>query len=222
MTMQKYLGVKLIDAEPLNLGAYNKLRGWEMPADEDPMADGYLVVYPDGYRSWSPKAQFEAAYFALQDADGATIRQDDVDRFMGQSVVRQLDPKTALVSVETVTGFVQHESSSCVDPANFDEEIGREIGEKKIKDGIWKCLGFVLQWAKNGVKGPERQGMPDYQQRVVCEKQALDRKLQALDGFIAGDVFRHLPADEQERLRLQSSWMGEYSIILGERIEAFV
>lgn len=25
-------------------------------------ADGYRVIYPDGYESWSPKATFETAY----------------------------------------------------------------------------------------------------------------------------------------------------------------
>lgn len=60
--MQKYLGVKMIKAEPLNLGDYNKLRGWEIPDDEDPKAEGYKVVYPDGYVSWSPKKVFEEAY----------------------------------------------------------------------------------------------------------------------------------------------------------------
>lgn len=64
--MQKYLGVKLIEAEPLNLGDYNKLRGWDIPANEEPKTEGYKVVYPDGYVSWSPKPVFEEAYRQTQ------------------------------------------------------------------------------------------------------------------------------------------------------------
>ena len=60
--MKKYIGVKVIDAEPMNLGEYNKFRCWTLPADEDPATEGYRVVYPDGYVSWSPKEQFEEAY----------------------------------------------------------------------------------------------------------------------------------------------------------------
>jgi len=60
--MEKYLGVKIIKAEPINLGDYNKLRGWKIPENEDPEKEGYLVVYPDGYMSWSPKEVFEEAY----------------------------------------------------------------------------------------------------------------------------------------------------------------
>jgi hypothetical protein len=59
--MREYLGVKLVEAEPMTLGEYNLGRGWDIPADEDPSTEGYFIVYPDGYKSWSPKAQFDEA-----------------------------------------------------------------------------------------------------------------------------------------------------------------
>jgi len=46
----------------MNLGDYNKYRGWQMPADEDPAKDGFLVRYEDGYESWSPLTVFDGAY----------------------------------------------------------------------------------------------------------------------------------------------------------------
>lgn len=51
-------------------GAYNEYKGWTLPADEDPTDEGYLVVYQDGYKSWSPKAVFEGAY---RDCAGLTF-----------------------------------------------------------------------------------------------------------------------------------------------------
>ena len=60
--MQRYIGTKIINATEMTLGDYNQLRGWEMPKDEDAKRPGYLVVYPDGYKSWSPKEAFEEAY----------------------------------------------------------------------------------------------------------------------------------------------------------------
>jgi hypothetical protein len=57
-----YIGTKIIQGSPLDKKGYCKLRGWQVPADENPDEDGYLVIYPDGYRSWSPKPQFEEAY----------------------------------------------------------------------------------------------------------------------------------------------------------------
>ena len=64
--MKKYIGVKIIEAKPMNRGEYNKYRGWTIPKDEDPEDEGYLVVYPDGYESWSPKHVFEEAYRQTQ------------------------------------------------------------------------------------------------------------------------------------------------------------
>lgn len=60
--MQKYIGVKRIEARPMTRGDYNTYRGWQIPADEDPADEGYLVKYRDGYESWSPKEVFEEAY----------------------------------------------------------------------------------------------------------------------------------------------------------------
>lgn len=60
--MKTYIGIKKIEAEPMNRGDYNKYRGWTIPADENPADDGYLVKYPDGYESWSPKSAFDEAY----------------------------------------------------------------------------------------------------------------------------------------------------------------
>jgi len=61
-TMKSYIGTKQIEAMPMTRGDYNKHRGWTIPADENPADEGYLVRYPDGYISWSPKNIFEEAY----------------------------------------------------------------------------------------------------------------------------------------------------------------
>ena len=60
--MKKYIGVKQVEAEPMNLGDYNKERGWNIPDDEVPLREGFIIKYPDGYISWTPKEVFEEAY----------------------------------------------------------------------------------------------------------------------------------------------------------------
>lgn len=61
--MKSYIGTKTVKAEPCNFGtACDRLGyvpGGEMRNTQTP---GYLVVYPDGYRSWSPKDVFETSY----------------------------------------------------------------------------------------------------------------------------------------------------------------
>ena len=54
----------------MNRGEYNEYRGWTIPANENPADEGYLVKYPDGYESWSPKAVFEEAY---RETDGMSF-----------------------------------------------------------------------------------------------------------------------------------------------------
>ena len=60
--MKQYIGAKIIMAEP----AY-RVDG-KVFAKENivpcgyKIEDGYKVVYPDGYESWSPKDVFEASY----------------------------------------------------------------------------------------------------------------------------------------------------------------
>lgn len=60
--MKNYIGTKFIKAKPMSLGLYNQMRGWEIPSDEDPNREGYMVRYKDGYISWSPKEVFEESY----------------------------------------------------------------------------------------------------------------------------------------------------------------
>lgn len=60
--MKTYKCHKIVQAEPMNLGDYNKFKGWQIPADEDPLKEGYLVKYSDDYISWSPKEAFDEGY----------------------------------------------------------------------------------------------------------------------------------------------------------------
>lgn len=70
--MLQYTGTKTVFATPMTRGEYYALRGWEVPANEDPTDLGYLVQYEndskanvegfDGYISWSPQKPFDLAY----------------------------------------------------------------------------------------------------------------------------------------------------------------
>jgi hypothetical protein len=70
--MKRFIGTKIIKATPMTRLAYNQLRGWTLPANENGEDAGYLVEYTDGgkpnlegyagYVSWSPAEQFDNAY----------------------------------------------------------------------------------------------------------------------------------------------------------------
>lgn len=81
---KQYTGTKTVLARPMTRGDYNAYRGWEVPADENPADEGYLVEYTDGgksnhpahagYISWSPADVFARAYVE----DKPTTFQDRV------------------------------------------------------------------------------------------------------------------------------------------------
>lgn len=41
--MNVYIGTKVVRARPMSRQAYNDLRGWQVPDDENPTDEGYLV-----------------------------------------------------------------------------------------------------------------------------------------------------------------------------------
>lgn len=67
----------------------------------------------------------------------------------------------------------------------------------------------------------DEKATPPHQQRVIEEKAALDEKLAKLDAFFGTPIFDGLPAAERDRLTMQASIMGSYSMVLGDRIKAF-
>jgi len=64
--VKKYECHKVVHAKPMSRGDYNDYRGWQIPEDENPNDEGYLVIYNKGtedhYESWSPKHIFELGY----------------------------------------------------------------------------------------------------------------------------------------------------------------
>ena len=147
-----YIGVKLIKARP----AY-RINGNEIVYDlnrarnpNDAIEEGYEVIYPDNYKSFSPKDVFEKAYYQI--LDPTKISEGDVLGFMKQGYSLRLGKKTTVVLDTTITGFDTIGTSACVNPNNYDHAIGEGIARRDIKDKIWGHLGFVLQWAINGLK----------------------------------------------------------------------
>lgn len=67
--MKLYIGTKVVKAMPMTRGDYNTMRGWEIPADENPLDDGYLTYNGAGHLSWQPKDVFEDSFSPFDGMD---------------------------------------------------------------------------------------------------------------------------------------------------------
>lgn len=59
--MYSYIGTKIVCAEPMDENSFLSSYKRQELVDRETQP-GYLVVYEDGYKSWSPKEVFERAY----------------------------------------------------------------------------------------------------------------------------------------------------------------
>lgn len=53
--------------------------------------------------------------------------------------------KCTVVVCQLKNGFVLTESSACVDPKNYDREMGFKICKERIKNKLWELEGYRLQ-----------------------------------------------------------------------------
>ncbi|MGM1416315.1 Gp49 family protein [Bacillus cereus group sp. BceL300] len=75
------------------------------------------------------------------------ITQEDIDKIVARThwVVEEFHGKCTVVVAKLPNGFILTDSSACVDPANYDINIGIECCKKRIIDKIWLLEGYRLQ-----------------------------------------------------------------------------
>lgn len=215
--MSKFIGVKMVEAEPMI--AHEAMdRGYRVDTN-DIDEKGYEVTYPDGYKSWCSANVFEASYFGLdEDNDGTKILLEDVNNFIDNVDATKIGSKTTLVHARTLTGFEMINHSSCVDPANYSDILGKEYAMEEITNKVWSHLGFVLQWAKNGLHKTNKDEA--YIIRMLAEQATLGDKITKLRIFIANNpIFNTLPETKKTLMTKQLTVMDEYFHILEERIK---
>ena len=215
--MSKFIGVKMVEAVPMTAFDAAK-KGYKTSIRGDEVNNpGYEVTYPDGYKSWCPKDVFEASYYQIQDSNGEMLCRNDVEGFVNKVESFKIGTKTTNVTVTCLTGYEINAQSSCVKPENHNIQIGEEIAKPKAIDVIWGHLGFVLQWAKYGLK--KEEVLSPYVQRLVEEHKEVEQRLTKLAVFIDNSPnFNGLEIQEQERLKKQRVFMDEYFHILDERL----
>lgn len=183
--------------------------------------EGYEVTYPDGYKSWTPKDVADAAYYPLsENNDGTKILKEDVENFITDVEVMTVGEKTTVVNAHTLTGFDTVRHSSCVDPKNYSEELGKQYAMEEVVNSLWSHLGFVLQWAKYGLNAESKKDKyPSHVQRMIDEYKELDDRINKLASFInTNPIFETLQNEEREDMKAQLIWMHKYINVLANRL----
>lgn len=131
-----YIGVKRIKA---------------LPQEKDGLP-GYNIFYQNGHQKWCPKHIFERIYLPIARPDKLT--QEDIDTFLAIGTInaQKWGEKTTVCEFVLPTGWTELESSSCVDPKNFDMKLGTNICCNNMRTKLWRYLGFILQWADHGLQ----------------------------------------------------------------------
>jgi hypothetical protein len=127
-----YIGTKMIKAEKMNRGDYNKFKGWKIPENENPLDEGYKVQYSDDYTSWSPKEVFESAYKKLN---------------IGKSTLELKTLKNDLITRDYT--FIQYDNSVFNAPHNYIIESSCNDGT--ILAGIHFQEGPLKENELNGI-----------------------------------------------------------------------
>lgn len=144
-----------------------------------------------------------------------TVSQEQVNDNMKDVIVKtviEFNKPVTYVTVRMKNGFTVRESTTCVDPKNYNEEIGKKICLEKIEDKIWFLLGYALQ--------DKLSNTLPIKQKLIIEKENLDLKISKLTSFITGEeVSPSLSKYHIELLIEQLIYMKSYSNVLKERIE---
>lgn len=81
-----------------------------------------------------------------------SVTPEQVDAAIKTVAVQKVGTKTCVVLATLHNGYEILAHSSCVDAANYDDDVGAALAMHKIKDKIWELLGFELQSKLNPVQ----------------------------------------------------------------------
>lgn len=151
---ERYIEVKLVEAEMMTRKGYLfKCKGYtntDLHFEDD--ANGYILKDIKGHViGWEYYNVFNKQYLRLPADAGISISERVVDDFIKKIHISTVGDKTTLVRAVLRNGFEITESSSCVDKSKYNQDVGKKICMKKIKDKVRFLLGFLLQTAKDGI-----------------------------------------------------------------------
>lgn len=74
------------------------------------------------------------------------VKEETIKKMLNEAdvLVTTAFDTTTVVTVRLKNGFTITEASGCIDPKNYNQEIGAEICMAKIEDKLWMLEGYAL------------------------------------------------------------------------------
>lgn len=144
------------------------------------------------------------------------VTEKQIDKIIqaGSVEIQDLSDKTTLVKFRTEDGFEIVATSSCVDPKNYNRDVGAKICMDQIKNKLWEYEGYLLSKKLYKTTG---ESLFD---RVYSEAAELKVKLEKLQDFMGTTKFEALPYVEKYLLMDQEFAMHDYLDVLTARLSA--
>lgn len=144
------------------------------------------------------------------------VTKEDLEHLVAQSKTTFTNPAGTLTHCVitlpcsyTVTG-----ESACVDPANYDKELGEKYALEQAVEKLWPLEGYLLA---NDIY---RSNQPkSYAARMIFEQEELRDKLKKLRLFLDKDKPDFVKQNQWDLMIKQQKVMEDYFYILDERIE---
>ena len=242
--MKKYVGTKELKAIPMNKEEYCQYRQWEVPSNENPKEEGYLVEYLDGgkpnderhlgYISWSPKDVFEKAYKLIEKNNGVlTEGEKRVRTNFNVSAAKTVDTAKQLMAEainllsrdQNDIASYYYDSINTTQYRDLSGDYQREVATAKTKieeAAMWAVKALTNDIHVVDFTPTTEKNIPPHQERVINELKELELKITNLTSFITSSIiYPTLDIKEQALLVNQKDKMIEYSNIIKERISSF-
>lgn len=135
----KQVRINVVDTEPMTRGDYNKMRGWQIPENENPADEGYVITYrkgqPNEYISWCPKKEADEVSISCENGlpFGVAIMEC---RYRGAKIQRaNWNGEGQFVEYKVVEVCYSEESKLVQSHAFVFHFVNRKTGETGIQVG---------------------------------------------------------------------------------------
>lgn len=144
------------------------------------------------------------------------VTKEDLEHLVAQSKTTFTNPAGTLTHcvITLPCGYTVTGESACVDPANYDKELGEKYALEQAVEKLWPLEGYLLANDIYRAKQPT-----SYASRMIFEQSDLREKLDKLCDFLSKPQPSFIDDKEWELLLDQRDYMSEYFNILEIRIK---